>query len=158
FLDERRNESYATAFPPWRVDRYANDSDRKPAHVGYPPDLPAGCSVLGLASRHVPVVAADGTVYRPISSAAGDCGPSPAPETVIVEDSDTPPANTTFAVTNKDTTGSAKFVIWTAQENASLDCSTTVPCSLVVIPIMGISCDLGEREQSDSDRTACRAN
>src|SRR5262249_48156821 len=122
--------------------------------------LPPTCSVLGLASRHVPFIAADDkhTVYRPISAASGDCGPSQAPETVSVEDSDTPPANTTFAVTSADGTGSAKFVIWTDQENSPLGCSTKVACSLVIIPIMGISCDLGASGQAETDRTACRAS
>jgi hypothetical protein len=158
FIDQRQYETYATSFPPWRMDRQESAANRA-QHVGYPDPLPANCFVLGQSSRHVPFVAADAThtAYRPINPASGSCGPTTAPEMVDVEDTAAPPANTTFAVTNADGTGSAKFVIWTEQENASLGCSPTVPCSLVVIPIMGISCDLRTDGATDFDRTACQA-
>ena len=49
-------------------------------------------------------------------------------------------------------TGSAKFDIWTAAENASLGCSRPSPCSLVAIPIMGISCDPAAQSLPPTDR------
>ena len=51
------------------------------------------------------------------------------------------PSNETFGVTGLDGTGSAKFDVFTADENATLGCSQTVACSLVAVPIMGINCD-----------------
>ncbi|NTW42358.1 MAG: hypothetical protein HGA44_21205, partial [Cellulomonadaceae bacterium] len=42
--------------------------------------------------------------------------------------------------TRADGKGEASFEVRTAVENESLGCSEDVPCSIVVIPIMGISC------------------
>ena len=59
------------------------------------------------------------------------------------------PSNETFGVTARNGEGSAKFDVWTAAENASLGCSQTVACSLVAVPIMGISCDPRGRIAAD---------
>ena len=84
----------------------------------------------------VPFVGADGTglLRRP----AGCAGQPPEADDV---GGSALPSNETFGVTGLDGTGSANFDVWTAAENASLGCSPTVPCSLVAVPIMGISCD-----------------
>jgi hypothetical protein len=43
--------------------------------------------------------------------------------------------------TSKEGTGAASFEVRTDVENESLGCSHTTACSLVVVPIMGTSCD-----------------
>jgi hypothetical protein len=136
---ERYFASFATAFPVWRLDRYATVADRGP-HPGQPDPFQASCSsgAPPPADRWIPFVAADGTVYNP-GYDSGTCPPL-APEATNNENSGAP-GNTTYGVTRADGSGATKFVVWTQDENASLDCSQTVPCSLVVIPIMGVSCD-----------------
>ena len=51
------------------------------------------------------------------------------------------PSNETFGVTGTNGTGSAEFDVFTTAENTTLGCSDKVNCSLVAVPIMGISCD-----------------
>ena len=51
------------------------------------------------------------------------------------------PSNETFGVTGTGGTGRADFDVWTSAQNQTLGCSTTVPCALVAVPIMGISCN-----------------
>ncbi len=138
---ERYFASFATAFPVWRLDRYASVADRG-AYPGQPNPLVSSC-YSGAASpppaaRWIPFVAADGTVYNP-GYDGGTCPPL-APEASNNENSGAP-GNTTYGVTQADGSGSTKFVVWTEDENASLGCSQATPCSLVVIPIMGVSCD-----------------
>jgi hypothetical protein len=154
---ERYNEDNNSAFPAWRLDRYATAADTA-QNAGAPDPLNPACSVdKPDAARWVPFVADDGTVYNPgyISGGAG-CS-SLAPEASDVENAGSP-GNTTYAVTDPDGNGAAKFVVWTANENASLGCTDTVPCALVVIPIMGISCAAPAAVgQSAKDDTACRS-
>ncbi len=164
---ERYFASFGTAFPAWRLDRYASVADRGP-YPGRPDPLRVSCYSGGTsappAERWVPFVAADGTVYNP-GYDTGTC-PRSAPEASNTENSGAP-GNTTYGVTKPDGTGATKFVIWTEDQNASLDCSQTVPCSLVVIPIMGISCDVTASTLPAADRpsvaeaatadTACRS-
>ena len=105
----------------------------------------------------MPFVAADGTTYY--GGANGGCGI--APEASNAPDPAAPPSNTTYATTGLDGKGQTSFVVWTNQQNASLGCSNTVPCALVVVPILGISCDGsvqdGENQPSAADVTACES-
>ncbi len=135
--DERYQDSFDqdNQFPEWRLDRYETVADRA-AKVN-PPPASLNCDDGSVVSRFVPFVAADKTVYP--WGPNGACGIPP--EGSLNEDSAAPPANATYAPTGTDGTGTASFDIWTAQENESLGCSITVPCSLVMVPIMGISCD-----------------
>lgn len=84
----------------------------------------------------VPWAAADGTVYD--GGEAGFCGEPPE-----ATDGQTAalPSNETYGVTGLDGTGSVQFDVLDSTENATLGCSATVACSLVAIPIMGVSCD-----------------
>ena len=84
----------------------------------------------------VPFVAADGTTYY--GGNAGCAGEAPESDNV---GGSAMPSNETFGVTAADGSGSANFDVWTATQNADLGCSDTVACSLVAVPIMGISCD-----------------
>jgi hypothetical protein len=128
-----RVQNSATPFPPWRLDRYETPADRK-AFVGDPNGV---CKSDSAAERMVPYAAADGTNYY----AGINCG-GMAPEATTVVDSAAPPSNNTFAASyGAEGTGHVRFEVWTEEQNASLGCSSTVPCALVAIPIEGISCD-----------------
>jgi hypothetical protein len=134
---EHYQDSLQTAYPPYRLDEYATAADRAQI-VGAPSPLPAGCKFDEFAPTQfwVPFVAADGTVYD--GGNAGCAGQPPEADNI---GGSALPSNETFGVTGLDGTGSASFDVWTSAQNASLGCSQTVPCSLVAVPIMGISCD-----------------
>jgi hypothetical protein len=158
---ERYSSSFNTAFPSWRLDRYGSAADTA-QNAGQPQPLDQDCVGSNPRSSHwVPFVAADGTVYEPGYVAFPGCRPL-APEASDVENTGAP-GNTTYAVTGLDGAGAAKFVIWTADQNASLGCSAVVACSLVVIPIMGVSCVSPasgappDSTPSDADEAACRS-
>ena len=115
----------------WYHDLYATDAER--AEQSAQPSWPAACQNLYpiLAQHLVPFRAANGTVY-PACNAE-----TQAPEMGF--DGALPP-NEVAGFTALDGTGRMDFEIRTAAENESLGCSTTTACSLVVIPIMGVSC------------------
>jgi hypothetical protein len=133
---ERYQDTFQTDYPPYRLDQFATAAGREQV-VGAPSTLPASCKYLPAPTQHwVPFIAADGTVYY--EGPAG-CAGQP-PESQNVSGSSDFPSNETFGVTALDGRGSADFDLWTTAENASLGCSQTVACSLVAVPIMGISC------------------
>jgi hypothetical protein len=145
---------YSTgSFPSYRLDRYASAADRAP-EVGVPNPLPASCPTGAGAEHWVPFVAANRHVYpgalsQPNGTITCSAGipPEQAAATASLQ-----PGNTTYAVSNLKGVGSTKFVITTNETNASLGCSNTVACSLVVIPIMGISCDPAAQSLPPSER------
>lgn len=133
---ERSQSDQAFNFPPYRLDRYASPADRQ-ARVGVPSPFPSDCISFGSGIQHwIPFVAADGTSY-----AGGPSGCAGVAPDAVTYEGQLQPSNTTYAATDRQGNGSASFVISTSESNASLGCSNTVACSLVVIPIMGISCD-----------------
>lgn len=132
----------------WTHDAYATGADVADSV----PDVsrwPAVCVDGGLGSadqarRLVPFVAVSGTEFWP-------CGTtSAAPEQILDATKSPVPPQELFAQTRTDGTGSVPFVASTSAENQSLGCSAAVPCSIVVIPIMGMSC-------KDADAT-CNAD
>jgi hypothetical protein len=134
--NERYQDSRQTLYQPWRLDQFASPADRAQV-VGAPSPLPASCAGLtGQTQLWIPFVAVEGTSY--VGGPQG-CGGQP-PEADNVGNSALP-SNETFGVTGLNGSGSVNFDVWTSAENASLGCSTTVACSLVAVPIMGISCD-----------------
>jgi ABC-type phosphate transport system substrate-binding protein len=134
---ERYQDSLQTQFPPYRVDRYASPADRTQV-VGAPDPLPDDCQFLPSPTQHwLPFVAANGHVYD--GGPAGCAGMPPESQSV---GGGALPSNETFGVTGLNGKGSAKFDIWTSAENASLGCTQLVRCSLVAVPIMGVSCDV----------------
>ena len=163
--DERRNTVQDITFPPFRADMYATAADRA-SSVGLPNPLPAPCasstaSTSGI-QHWVPFIAANGTVYYgggAVRNGSGQlvaCAGQP-PESVESEQS-LQPDSTTYAPTNVDGTGTWKFTVTTSESNASLGCSSTVTCTLEVIPIEGISCDptgalLSTNQQPDPNAT-----
>jgi hypothetical protein len=155
-VEERRYTDPTLAFPPWRLDRYETAANRR-ASVGVPTAVPAKCDLSDVTppSRFVPFIGPppQNVAYYPLNRRENEsCGPVLAPDMVNVEDKDATPTNTTFASSNRDGAGSIKFVVTTEEYNQSLGCSTTVLCSLVVLPIMGLSCDLAAAALPAADR------
>ena len=148
---ERFEQSYNTAFPPWRIDRYASPDQRK-ALVGQPSGRPASCFAAAPDEYWVPFVAANGTTY---AGGTGGCAGT-APEAANVGGLSLP-SNTTYGVTEPNGSGQADFDVWTADDNASLGCSDAVPCSLVAVPVMGISCDAAAAELPAADQPGDQA-
>ena len=144
--DTRYYPPYRGTFPAPRVDRYASPAERT-ASVGAPTPQPASC-VRGVGySRYVPFLAADGTRYY--GGSLGCAGLAPE-QTVIPNPLN--PASATWARTLSDGTGSTRFIVQDDQDNASLGCSAAVACSLVVVPIVGISCDVAAAGLPASDK------
>jgi len=139
------NQRYAaasTTVAVWKHDRYATAEDRgDPDPATWPeacgPQLPPSI----LAQHLLPFRAANGTVFPSCTDS------SIPPESAL--DGAMPPAEIA-AYTTADGKGEIQFEVRTETENESLGCSDSVPCSIVVIPIMGISC-------ADGD-AACRAD
>jgi len=144
---ERTQVSATTAFPAYRLDRYETAADRG-AEAGVPTPLPASCSQYASdVQRWVPFVAANGHVFD-----FGPNGCAGLPPEAADLGSSLQPGNTTYGVSDLKGDGSSKFVITTAETNASLGCSNTVSCALVIIPIMGISCDPAGDSLPPADR------
>ncbi|MGY2873398.1 hypothetical protein ACVW00_000588 [Marmoricola sp. URHA0025 HA25] len=116
----------------WARDLHASDADRQ-VKSGLDPYPGAACddSSSTFYAHVTPFVAADGKVYKGCTSA------TMPPEAAV--GSSFPPAEQE-AFTGTDGTGNVSFEVRTAVENESLGCSYKVACSLVVIPIMGLSC------------------
>jgi hypothetical protein len=144
---ERIQNISTTSFPPYRLDRYATAADRGP-DVGVPSPYPASCASYNSGVQYwVPFAAASGHIY--------DFGPSGCagmPPEATNQGSVYQPSNTTYGVANLKGDGSSRFVVDTAESNASLGCSNTVSCALVIIPIMGISCDPAGDSVPPADR------
>ncbi|MFZ0251006.1 MAG: hypothetical protein WAL61_13750, partial [Acidimicrobiales bacterium] len=130
---------------PYQLDQYAASPGA--AVVGEPSQLPSAtdeplCQTNETGGNGTPVrywvpwLAADGTVYD--GGQAGYCGEPPE-----ATDGQTAalPSNEDYGVTGLDGTGSDEFDVFDSTENATLGCSAAVSCSLVAVPIMGISCD-----------------
>ena len=141
FADERFVDGYQN-YPAWRSDSQATTDERQ-ASVGAPAvtDLASTCvnQLIGVRAQHwLPFVGADGTSY---AGGPGGCQGQPAEAASANASSLSLPSNETYGVTQADGTGSTNFTIFTGEDHASLGCSVTVPCSLVAVPIEGLSCD-----------------
>ncbi|MBU4213819.1 MAG: hypothetical protein KJ792_04090 [Actinobacteria bacterium] len=128
----------------YRDDVLATEADRAeslPSAQDWSTTCPAATtSVPGTASspkRIVPFLAADGTRYWPCG---WDYAANPAGIPSEMGSATPLGPNEQVAATRTDGTGTAKFEVRTAAENTSLGCSVTVPCAIVVIPIMGFTC------------------
>jgi hypothetical protein len=148
--DEHYQDSLDDTYPPYRLDQYASAADVAPI-VGAPSPMPASCQYDESApvQHWIPFDAASGEVYY--GGNAGCAGQPPESDSVGGSGI---PSNETYGVTGLDGTGSTDFDVWNTSENASLGCSNTVACSLVAVPIMGISCDPTSTTPA-SDVTEC---
>jgi len=126
----------------WTQDRYADGADRGVLSGLDPMPDAADCPSIdqsGLLYTHLtPFVAASGKVYS-----ACDAAHMP-PEAAV--DSAFPPAEIA-AFSDAEGNGSLQFEVRSDTENESLGCNQDTPCSIVVIPITGISCDQASAEQ-----------
>ncbi len=133
----------------WRSDRFA-DEDERGALSGID-ELPSSCggTIDGFSSHVTPFVSAatKAEVGKTYASCSSDTLP---PEAAV--DAAFPPAEQA-AYSSKDGAGDIQFEVRSDVENESLGCNQETACSIVVIPIMGISC-----QQSDSRQlnAACR--
>ncbi len=133
---EHYQDSYDSTFPPFRLDQFASSADQAQV-ADAPTPIPFACLGKGAPTQHwVPFIAANGTEYY---GGTQGCGGQP-PESQSVGGSNFP-SNETFGVTGLDGKGTSQFDVFTSAENASLGCQQGVACSLVAVPIMGISCD-----------------
>jgi hypothetical protein len=150
-VQERFQRDNTTGFPAWRVDRAAVPAQRT-AVVGAPAPRPVPCGSPSPAEHWLPFVSVSGQSYNTNLSLCG----TQAPEASNVGGAGQP-SNTTYAITQKDGSGSTKFTTWTQEDNASLGCSDSVPCALVAVPIIGISCDESAKALPAADRPSSAA-
>ncbi|WP_028046174.1 hypothetical protein [Cellulomonas sp. URHE0023] len=117
----------------WVHDRYAAESDRAAQQLL--PGWPAECNAqaAGGVDHLVPFIDAKGKVWPA-------CDTATMPADASGEGGALPPAEVAV-YTAPDGTGNWQFEVRSTQETESLGCSSSVRCSLVVIPIMGISCE-----------------
>lgn len=134
---ERYRSDNETGYPAWRSDAFAPAAERgESVDAPAAADRPSRCGRPALAERWLPMVAANGTSY---AGGTGGCA-GQAPESSNIDSSGFP-SNATYGITGLDGRGSTQFSVWTDQENASLGCTSSIPCSLVAVPIVGVSCD-----------------
>ncbi|MEO9324797.1 hypothetical protein ABFT23_14990 [Nocardioides sp. C4-1] len=132
----------------WRRDLYASEADKQ-ALVGTAGLEADECPPLDVTSYNTvltPFVTRDGTSYP-----ACDIDSMP-PEAAV--DAAFPPAETA-AYTDEDGNGSVSFEVRSDVENESLGCNDKVACSIVVIPIVGLSCQQ-QATPPTIDDLACR--
>ncbi|WP_244931304.1 hypothetical protein [Nocardioides sp. W7] len=146
----------ASQLPSWRFDAFAPAAERA-AVVGQPDPLPTACAGLSdpLTARWLPFRAAGGEVYYGGPDPAEGCMALP-PESDSAESGGVP-SNTTYGITGTDGRGEADFAVWTGAENASLGCSATVACSLVAVPVVGLSCDAWGHALPDGEHQTTKA-
>ena len=141
--------------PLWYLDPYnTNPADQVP-FVNFPGPV---CFGQGSGdSWNIPFDDAQGKHY-PVGF--DGCGGIP-PDMTVTQAPDVIPSDTTWAETNPDGTGRAKFSIETADSLPDLGCSTAVRCSLVIVPVEGTNCDTAALPAGSvaapSDIQACEA-
>ncbi len=133
----------------WRHDLDADEAD-KGRVSGLDPlpgaDVCPTADIAGYSTRLTPFVAASGRVFpacqadqRPPEAAVGAAFP----------------AAELAAFTDLDGRGEVQFEVRSDVENESLGCNHETACSIVVIPIVGLSCDQPSSPPTASDN-ACR--
>lgn len=138
---ERRATSLGQFPPMWNLDAY-NPSSEQGVAVNVPNPIPAACTAMPGFTQlpyeyWLPFVNTSGQSF---SIGPQGCAGSPPEMLTGIENANLIPSDTTYANTAPDGTGTTKFTIVTSETNASLGCSQSVACSLVIVPIEGISC------------------
>ncbi|GGD07769.1 hypothetical protein [Nocardioides daphniae] len=127
----QRSQMLPATSAPWLHDLHASPEQRA-LKSGLVP-VPEKCEdAASFATRTTPFRAADGTTY---ASCTAD---TMAPEAAV--GAAFPPAEVA-AFTDGNGRGEVQFEVRSNVENQSLGCSTEVDCSIVVIPIQGLSCE-----------------
>lgn len=133
----------------WRHDLYAAAAERE-QRTGVDPYPAEECPEAELLSVHLtPFEAANGTRY--LACSAETMPPEAAVGAAF------PPAEVA-AFSDLDGRGEVQFEVRTEVENESMGCSAKVRCSLVVIPIMGISCADADPECRKTGRFVSGSN
>lgn len=118
----------------WRNDIYGS-ADQLVQNSGFtdiPADHRSECVTSASTSTHVtPFIAADKAVFSACNDAT--MPPEAAVDSVV-------PPNDMLGYTDPSGNGFVDFEVRTDITNTSLGCSRTVACSIVVVPIMGMSC------------------
>ncbi|WP_436700038.1 hypothetical protein [Nocardioides sp. BYT-33-1] len=128
----------------WTEDLHAGAAakEKVSSSNGTVPDA-ATCPTIDrtglLYTRVVPFVAANGTVFPACD--AKTMPPEAAADAAL-------PANEMYAFTDAAGGGSVQFEVRTDVENESLGCSKATACSIVVIPIVGLSCDTASTDDA----------
>ncbi|MBC7632219.1 hypothetical protein [Aeromicrobium sp.] len=133
---QQRSQSADDLFAVWRHDLYSTTEQRaKKTGLG---SIPSTCADDASYSTHLtPFVAAGGTVF---SACTAETMP---PEAAV--GAAFPPAEVA-AFSDVDGKGQLNYEVRSATENESLGCSEKTACSIVAIPIMGLSCVDNDRE------------
>lgn len=166
YADERFTSDSGTigsttepGYPAWRSDAAATAAQRRPV-VNAPSSLSDECrrSLSGaVTQRWVPFRGADGVTYA--GGPFGCAGLPPEASPANLTGNLALPSNETFGVSDTDGKGEADFDVFTASDHASLGCSQQVACTLVAVPVEGISCDpagslLPEEDRPSADGVA----
>jgi hypothetical protein len=132
----------------WRRDAYADEAATAPVSgtEGVDPEECPPLDVATYSTRLTPFVTRSGTSFP-----ACDADSMP-PEAAV--DAAFPPAEIA-AFTDENGNGSVNFEVRSDVENESLGCNDEVACSIVVIPIAGLSCAPQSTPATLDDR-ACR--
>ncbi|WP_148614332.1 hypothetical protein [Nocardioides rubriscoriae] len=132
----------------WRRDLYADEA-RRAAVSGAESVDPAACPPLDVASYS--------SALTPFVTRAGQtfsaCNATTMPPEAAV-DAAFPPAEIA-AFTDENGNGSVNYEVRSDVENESLGCNDKVACSIVVIPIVGLSCAQPASPPTLDDK-ACR--
>ncbi|CAB4719301.1 unannotated protein [freshwater metagenome] len=146
---QRSQISRTGAEASWTRDLLADPADRERVSGITPFPSADVCPTADIApffTRLTPFVAAKGTVFP-----ACDAQHMP-PEAAVGAAF---PPNELAAFTDTDGRGSVQFEVRSDVENESLGCNDKVACSIVVIPIMGLSCAAPSVPATPAD-DACR--
>ncbi|HYK33786.1 MAG TPA: hypothetical protein VEV63_17570 [Streptosporangiaceae bacterium] len=147
-------------FNPWRLDRYATAAGQRNVTVNQPSPLPSTCPTL---IQNTPTFWLNYVTPARRSFPIGSAGCAGMPnEMNLTGGFGLLPSNEMFAATNIHGRGNANFAIWTNELDPDLGCSQKVPCALVAVPVMGISCDPSAKgmpaaDQPPADQVAAAA-
>ncbi len=132
----------------WRRDLYADEAAKAPVTgaEGVGPDECPPLDVATYSTALTPFVTRSGETFAACSASAMP------PEAAV--DAAFPPAEIA-AFTDEDGNGSVNYELRSDVENQSLGCNDKVACSIVVIPIVGLSCQQPASPPTLDD-VACR--
>jgi hypothetical protein len=152
---QRSQVSRSSADATWTHDAHADAADKAAVSSSYGA-LPSAATCpdidrTGLFFTHLtPFVSAKGTVYSACDK--NHMPPEAAAEAAF-------PAAEVAAFTDGAGEGSVQFEVRSDVENESLGCNEKTACSIVVVPIAGVSCDRASTEVVNDLTTvekACR--
>ncbi|MGZ4474436.1 MAG: hypothetical protein ACXVWW_01900 [Nocardioides sp.] len=128
----------------WLFDARGKDpvldpADAKPGVSGVDPStLSKDCPTGSTFAFHITQFVSAPTSQDKDEKAYDECNDQTMPPSASNNAGE--PTNELYAFTGPDGRGSAQFEVRTKIENEALGCSQSVPCSVVVIPMMGIDC------------------